>query len=61
MIQFFMMLLLAFTHNNGNTTTACQNNDPKPIITVNASGDPGEGIDPIDTGGETGPILPPKK
>jgi len=61
MIQFILMLLgLAFSNNNANTT-ACDNN-PNPVTVQ--SGIPGSGIDPGeggDTGGDTGPILPPKK
>ncbi|WP_164465148.1 hypothetical protein [Chryseobacterium lactis] len=54
MIQFILMLLgLAFPNNNANTTTS--DNNPAPV-TVHASVELGE-----DTGGETLPILPPKK
>lgn len=55
-----MLLGLAFSNNNANTT-ACDNN-PNPVTVQ--SGIPGSGIDPGeggDTGGDTGPILPPKK
>nr|WP_315027599.1 hypothetical protein [uncultured Chryseobacterium sp.] len=55
MIQFILMLLgLAFPNNNANTT-GNDNNNPAPV-TVHASIELGE-----DTGGDTTPILPPKK
>lgn len=60
MIQLLLMLLgLAFSNNNANTT---DNNNGNPITTQN---DPGEGIDPEtgggdgDTGGNTGQLPPP--
>ncbi|HCA05574.1 hypothetical protein [Chryseobacterium sp.] len=60
MIQFILMLLgLAFSNNN--TTTATNNNNNQGQTTVQTASDPGEGLDPGDTGGDTGPILPPKK
>jgi len=53
-------MLLGLTFSNGNTNNNENHND---LITIqNAEGsDPGTGIDPGDTGGDTGPILPPKK
>lgn len=62
MIQFILMLLsLAFSNNNANTA-ACHNNPTQ--ITTQTSSDPGEGLDPGgsegDTGGDTGPVRPPK-
>lgn len=62
MIQFILMLLgLAFPNNNANTA-ACHNNPTQ--ITTQTSSDPGEGLDPGgsegDTGGDTGPVRPPK-
>lgn len=69
MIQFILMLLgLAFGHNNAHTST-CNNNNNGQVTTQLAPGggtDPGEGVDPGtggsggDTGGDTGPVLPPK-
>ena len=56
MIQLLLMLLgLAFSNNNGNTTS---DNNSGTVITQDNGG--GTGIDPGDTGGETHPI-PPKK
>ena len=56
-----MLLGLAFPNNNVNTA-ACHNN-PTQITTLTSS-DPGEGVDPGgsegDTGGDTGPVRPPK-
>ena len=57
MIQFILMLLgLAFGHNNANTSTY---NDST-TVTVQSDINPATGIDPSDTGGDTGPVLPPK-
>ncbi|MFP3596413.1 hypothetical protein [Chryseobacterium sp. SIMBA_029] len=60
MIQFILMLLgLAFSNNNANTTTS--DNNPNPVTMQ--SGIPGSGIDPGeggDTGGDTIQV-PPKK
>ncbi|WP_123912784.1 hypothetical protein [Chryseobacterium pennipullorum] len=59
MIQFILMLLgLAFPNNNDNTVTT-QDGGQIPPITLNAGIVPTP--DPGDTGGETLPILPPKK
>jgi hypothetical protein len=60
MIQFILMLLgLAFPNNNANTA-ACHNNPTQ--ITTQTSSDPGEGLDPGgsegDTGGDTGQTPP---
>ncbi len=60
MIQFILMLLgLAFSHNNANTTTCHNNQDP---VTVQSGGpsNPGGGVDPGETGGDTGQT-PPRK
>lgn len=58
MLQLILMLLgMAFGHNNTNTTTCDDNQTP---ITVQSDTDPGTGINPGDTGGDTGPVLPPK-
>ncbi|MET3537036.1 hypothetical protein [Chryseobacterium limigenitum] len=62
MIQFILMLLgLAFSHTNANTTT-CNDNNGNPV-TVQSS-NPGSSLDPGclegDTGGDTIQI-PPKK
>ena len=64
MIQLLLMLLgLAFGNNNGNAI--CNDNNGGTVTTQDSGGtglDPGTGIDPDgDTGGETIPILPPKK
>lgn len=63
MLQIILMLLgLAFGNNNGNAT--CNDNNGGTVTTQDSGGtglDPGTGIDPGDTGGETGPTLPPKK
>jgi len=59
MLELILMLLgLAFSNNNANTTSDNSNNQEQ--ITVQLT-DPGEGVDPGDTGGDTGPVLPPKK
>lgn len=63
MIQFILMLIaLAFSNNNANTTTC--NNNQNPVTMQNAT-DPIGGTNPGgsegDTGGETGTTLPPKK
>jgi len=63
MIQIILMLLgLAFGNNNGNAT--CNDNNGGTVTTQDSGGgtgfDPGTGINPGDTGGETTP-LPPKK
>ncbi|WP_167443741.1 hypothetical protein [Chryseobacterium elymi] len=47
-----MLLGLAFSNNNANTTS--DNNSNQGQTTVQLT-------DPGDTGGDTGPILPPKK
>jgi len=52
MLELILMLLgLAFSNNNANTTT-CNNNQGQP--TVQLTSDPGEGLDPGNTGG--GPV-----
>lgn len=55
-----MLLGLAFSHNNANATTCNNNQDP---ITIQSGGpsNPGGGVDPGDTGGETGQTPPPPK
>ncbi|SMO56721.1 hypothetical protein SAMN06265171_102671 [Chryseobacterium rhizoplanae] len=59
MIEIILMLLgLAFSNNNANTAADNSNNQEQ--ITVQLA-DPGEGVNPGDTGGDTGPVLPPKK
>ncbi|WP_426476467.1 hypothetical protein ACP3T3_14085 [Chryseobacterium sp. CBSDS_008] len=59
MLELILMLLgLAFSNNHANTTSDNSNNQGQ--ITVQLT-DPGEGVDPGDTGGDTGPVLPPKK
>lgn len=50
-----MLIGLAFSNNNANTTTANDNNPTTETIQS-----AGMGEDP-DTGGETGTTLPPKK
>ncbi|WP_250252651.1 hypothetical protein [Chryseobacterium sp. Marseille-Q3244] len=58
MIHFILMLLgLAFPNNNTQTTN---DNNSTPITTQNAANQDGEGLDPGDTGGDTGPVRPPK-
>lgn len=52
-----MLISLAFGNNNANTAT-CNNNQT--MVTVQSDTDPGEGVDPGDTGGDTIQI-PPKK
>ncbi|WP_158521394.1 hypothetical protein [Chryseobacterium indologenes] len=55
-----MLFGLAFSNNTANTTTT-NDNDPITVTTQNL----GMGEDPdtggSDTGGDTGPVLPPKK
>lgn len=54
MIQFILLFLgITFPNNNASTTTANQTQ-----ITVQGNLVPGEGV---DTGGDTIPVLPPKK
>ena len=53
-----MLFGLAFSNNNANTA-ACTNNQPNPV-TMQTSSD-GDGVNPGDTGGDTIPVLPPKK
>ncbi len=58
MIQFILMLLsLAFPNNNVNTTN---DNNSTPIIIQSDTNGGGAGVDPGDTGGDTGPVRPPK-
>ncbi|MGC5745096.1 hypothetical protein [Chryseobacterium sp. NFX27] len=60
MIQFILMLFgLAFSNNNANTAP-CTNNQTNNPVTMHTSSD-GDGVNPGDTGGETGTTLPPKK
>lgn len=66
MIQFILMLIgLAFPNNNANTATSNDNNYPivQPV-TQGGPMDPIGGTDPGgsegDTGGDTGPVRPPK-
>ncbi|WP_294245941.1 hypothetical protein [uncultured Chryseobacterium sp.] len=67
MIEFIMMLIaLAFGNNTANTQS-CHNNNG--TVTVQLT-NPGSGTDPVtgtdpgtgegDTGGDTGPVRPPK-
>ncbi len=61
MLEIILMLFgLAFSNNTANTTTT-NDNDPITVTTQNL----GMGEDPdtggSDTGGDTGPVLPPKK
>lgn len=50
MIQFILMLLgLAFSNNNANTTTI--DNNPNPVTVQ--SGIPGSGVDPGGSEGDT--------
>ncbi|MDR6371634.1 hypothetical protein J2795_002580 [Chryseobacterium bernardetii] len=57
MIQIIMMLLgLAFSDNNANTTATENNNYESAMSFSNETG-----MAPGDTSGETGQILPPKK
>lgn len=64
MLQLILMLLgLAFSNNNGNTTS--DNNSGTVTTQDTGSGtgtgfDPGTGTNPGDTGGDTIPF-PPKK
>ena len=54
MIQIIMMLLgLAFSDNNANTSTTDNHNYPSTTVSYSTA--------PEDTSGETGQILPPKK
>lgn len=64
MIQFILMLFgLAFSNNNANTT-ACHHNNPGQVTVQSGPSNPGGGVDPGgsegDTGGDTGPVRPPK-
>lgn len=52
-----MLLGLAFSDNNANTTN---DNNTTPITTQNSTNPGGAGVDPGDTGGDTGPVRPPK-
>ncbi|MGG5209453.1 hypothetical protein ACQWU4_10935 [Chryseobacterium sp. MIQD13] len=52
-----MLLGLAFSNNNANTTS---DTNTQGQTTVQLA-DPGEGLDPGDTGGETGQLPPPPK
>ncbi|MGE8556014.1 MAG: hypothetical protein ACN6OB_18995 [Chryseobacterium jejuense] len=57
MIQLILMLLgLAFSDNNTNATA--NDNNSTPITVQSSTG--GAGVDPGDTGGDTGPVRPPK-
>ncbi|WP_294209436.1 hypothetical protein [uncultured Chryseobacterium sp.] len=71
MIQFILMLFgLAFGNHNANTS--CNNNGG--TTTIQTANNPGTGLTPDpgtnpgtggsggegDTGGDTGPVLPPK-
>lgn len=57
MIQLILMLLgLAFSDNSANTTTNDNNSTP---VTTQSSISESE-LDPGDTGGDTGPVRPPK-
>jgi hypothetical protein len=67
MLQLILMLLgLAFSNNNGNST-ACHNNNQDPVTVQNdGPSDPGGGTDPGTgtgndggTGGNTGQTPPP--
>ncbi|MDQ0783733.1 hypothetical protein [Chryseobacterium sp. W4I1] len=59
MLELILMLLgLAFSNNNANTTSNNSNNQEQTTVQLS---DPGAGVDPGDTGGDTGPVLPPKK
>ncbi|AZA52626.1 hypothetical protein [Chryseobacterium sp. G0201] len=63
MIQFILMLLgLAFSNNNANTTT-CYDNNGNPVTVQNGPSDPGGGTgtgeDGGPVGGNTGQIPPP--
>lgn len=59
MIQLILMLLgLAFSDNNTNTTT--NDNNTTPITIQNSTNQGGAVVDPGDTGGDTGPVRPPK-
>ncbi|TXI98490.1 MAG: hypothetical protein E6Q35_04180 [Chryseobacterium cucumeris] len=59
MIQIIMMLLgLAFSDNNTNTSTTDNNNYESTTISPSTGT---LGMAPEDTSGETGQILPPKK
>ncbi|SHH11578.1 hypothetical protein SAMN05421866_2183 [Chryseobacterium oranimense] len=59
MIQFILMLLgLAFSNNNANTAACNNNNQTQTTVQL---ADPREGLDPGDTGGETGQLPPPPK
>lgn len=61
MIQFILMLLgLAFSNNNANTTIVNDNN-PTTITAQPQNGPADPGGSTGDTGGEDGIILPPKK
>lgn len=60
MLQFILMLLgLAFSNNNANTA-ACHNNQDQVTIQSGGPSNPGSGVDPGDTSGET-TQTPPKK
>ncbi|MET3034491.1 hypothetical protein ABXT08_00160 [Chryseobacterium sp. NRRL B-14859] len=61
MIQFILMLLgLAFPNNNANTTTTDNDSTTVTVQIQNGSLESGDS-ESDDTGGETLPILPPKK
>lgn len=58
MIQIIIMLLgLAFSDNNANTTATYNNNYESSTMSFTTE----TGMAPEDTSGETGQILPPKK
>ncbi|KPH11907.1 hypothetical protein [Chryseobacterium sp. ERMR1:04] len=60
MINFIIMLLgLVFGNNNANTTTS-NNNQNMLINQTGGQSNPEVGIDPGDTGGDTGQT-PPRK
>jgi len=59
MLELILMLLgLAFSNNNAKTTSDNGNNQEQTTVQLT---DPGEGVDPGDTGGETGQLPPPPK
>lgn len=55
-----MLFGLAFGNNNANTSACHQN----PVTVQSGTSNPGLGVDPGgsegDTGGDTGPVRPPK-
>ncbi|BFO65493.1 hypothetical protein KCF3NO3_14760 [Chryseobacterium sp. KCF3-3] len=53
-----MLLGLAFSDNNANTSTTDNNNYESPAMNLSTGT---VGMAPEDTSGETGQILPPKK